>query len=316
MKAFKTSEPMHVDSVLGMIYGEPGVGKTTLACSADKPLLVDFDKGANIPFRGDTVAVSSWDEVENELMEYVGTNDYKTVIWDTVDTAREYLKEYLIEQDKQNGNKERYGRDPRRLAVGMQDRMLPLVNKYKRSGINLILLAHVDEKEVNEVTQKRPLLSGKMGRELMNKCDYIAHLGWNNKTRVLMFNPSDVAYAKNRGNLEDYAINDFVVGKKNNDMALIIGMILKNMNSFHEAHAEVANKVGVYQLEIDQLTVENFNNWFKEDLPEIERTEDKMVYEPIKKYLGTRAKELKLSYDKATKEFITIPEAEGEKSGT
>lgn len=277
MKVIKTNEPLHVESVLGMIYGEPGVGKTTLACSSDKPLLVDFDKGANIPFRGDTVAVSSWEEVENELMQYVKDNGYKTVIWDTVDTAREYLKEYLIEMDKNNGNKERYNRDPRRLAVGMQDKMLPLINKYKRSGINLILLAHVDEKEINEVTQKRPLLSGKMGREIMNKCDYIAHLGWNNKTRVLTFNPSDTAYAKNRGNLEDFAINEFVTGITNNDMAIIIGMIMANMNSFHESHAETANRVGVLQLEIDMLTVDNFNDWFLNDMAEIERIEEKMV---------------------------------------
>ena len=316
MKVFKTSDAMPINSVLGMIYGEPGVGKTTLACSADRALLLDFDKGANIPFRGDTVAVSSWEEVENEVMEYVQANNYKTVIWDTVDTAREYLKEYLLELDKQNNHKERYNRDPRRLAVGMQDKMLPLINKYKRSGINLILLAHVEEKEVNEITQKRPMLSGKLGREMMNKCDYIANLAWVNKTRILTFNPSDSAYAKNRGNLEDYAISDFVPGQKNNDMAIMIGMILKNMNSFHESHLDIENQVGVLKLEIDQLTEDTFNDWYINDFAELERTGEKMVFEPIKRYLSGRAKELGMKYDKTTKEFIKNVETKTEDSGT
>ena len=30
-----------------IIYGSPGIGKTTLACSAPKPLLIDFDRGVS-----------------------------------------------------------------------------------------------------------------------------------------------------------------------------------------------------------------------------------------------------------------------------
>ena len=30
-----------------IIYGSPGIGKTTLACSAPRPLLIDFDRGVS-----------------------------------------------------------------------------------------------------------------------------------------------------------------------------------------------------------------------------------------------------------------------------
>lgn len=52
-----------------MIYGQAGMGKSTVALSAPKPLLLDFDNGVkrmnmahleNI----DTVQVTSWNDVQ------------------------------------------------------------------------------------------------------------------------------------------------------------------------------------------------------------------------------------------------------------
>lgn len=53
-----------------LIYGQPGMGKSTLALSAPNPLLLDFDGGVhrvNAAHRVDTVQISKWEEV-NEVL--------------------------------------------------------------------------------------------------------------------------------------------------------------------------------------------------------------------------------------------------------
>ena len=38
-------EPLSLKGIVAVIYGEPGIGKTSLAFTAEKPLLEDYDDG-------------------------------------------------------------------------------------------------------------------------------------------------------------------------------------------------------------------------------------------------------------------------------
>ena len=80
-------EPLKHISVL--IYGQPGIGKTTLACSAADAVLFDYDGGVNrinpahmIP----TLQVESWEDT-SEALELIRTNPAfagtKTIVIDT-----------------------------------------------------------------------------------------------------------------------------------------------------------------------------------------------------------------------------------------
>ena len=70
----KSNELVIPTTVKMMIYGQAGMGKSTVALSAPKPLLLDFDNGVkrmnmahleNI----DTVQVTSWSDVQQVLQE-------------------------------------------------------------------------------------------------------------------------------------------------------------------------------------------------------------------------------------------------------
>ena len=55
-----------------LLYGQAGVGKSTLSLSAPKPLLIDCDGGihrVNFGHVKDTVQVESYDDVLNLLKE-------------------------------------------------------------------------------------------------------------------------------------------------------------------------------------------------------------------------------------------------------
>ena len=47
LKIVQPSEPLPVDNLVLTLYSAPGWGKTSLACTADKPLLLDADKGSH-----------------------------------------------------------------------------------------------------------------------------------------------------------------------------------------------------------------------------------------------------------------------------
>lgn len=76
----KSNELVIPTTVKMMIYGQAGMGKSTVALSAPKPLLLDFDNGVkrmnmahleNI----DTVQVTSWMMFNRFARRFIGLSD-------------------------------------------------------------------------------------------------------------------------------------------------------------------------------------------------------------------------------------------------
>ena len=93
----KSTELVIPATVKMMIYGQAGMGKTTLALSAPKPLLLDFDNGVkrvnmahleNI----DTVQVESWSEIQTLLQQQQAElSPYLTIVVDTIGKMMDYI---------------------------------------------------------------------------------------------------------------------------------------------------------------------------------------------------------------------------------
>ena len=82
----KPAELTAKETIAALIYGQPGVGKTTLACSAPSPVVIDFDGGMGrlrVIDQRDSVPVQSWDDVFTVLQEIAEAGCYKTVVIDT-----------------------------------------------------------------------------------------------------------------------------------------------------------------------------------------------------------------------------------------
>lgn len=84
----KPAELSAKDTIAALIYGQPGMGKTTLACSAPSPVLFDFDGGVTrireehlVP----TVQVDSW-ATATAALDQLATmqGEFKTIIVDTL----------------------------------------------------------------------------------------------------------------------------------------------------------------------------------------------------------------------------------------
>ena len=93
----KSNELVVPSTVKMMIYGQAGMGKTTVALSAPKPLLLDFDNGVkrvNMAHLDgiDIVQVSSWQDVQQVLQEDLSA--YQTIVVDTIGKMMDFIISY------------------------------------------------------------------------------------------------------------------------------------------------------------------------------------------------------------------------------
>lgn len=93
----KANELVIPTTIKMMLYGQAGMGKTTVALSAPKPLLLDFDNGVkrvNMAHLDgiDTVQITSWNDVQQVLQEDL--SGYQTIVIDTIGKMMDFIITY------------------------------------------------------------------------------------------------------------------------------------------------------------------------------------------------------------------------------
>src|SRR5512146_2726453 len=98
LKITKAADPIIVERLNIVIYAQPGIGKTSLAFTANAPLLLDFDKGAHrAANRKDIVRVDSWAYVLSITADDLA--QYATIIVDTAGRSLDALSADIIRRD-------------------------------------------------------------------------------------------------------------------------------------------------------------------------------------------------------------------------
>ena len=100
----KPNELTVKNALSALIYGQPGMGKTTLALSSPQPLLLDFDGGVhrvNAAHRVDTVQISKWEEVD-EVLTSGEIAEYKTIVIDTAGKMLSFMDKYIMKNNPKN----------------------------------------------------------------------------------------------------------------------------------------------------------------------------------------------------------------------
>lgn len=189
-----------------IVYGNGGVGKTTFSSTAPKPLLVDCENGAKyFGLRGikmDVAKISTWSDMEG-LFDIAKSGEYETIVLDPIGELMEKLKRYMIVK----GDKKLVMADGSPTIAGwgwLKDTMRSTIKVLRDSGVNLLIVAHVEEKQDEQSLVKRPLLMTKLSDEIINMVDIVGYMtvvndGENGEKRIIIVDPaSDKYIAKDR----------------------------------------------------------------------------------------------------------------------
>lgn len=296
MNIIKATDLITVDHPVFLLFGQPGICKTSLAYSAKAPLLLDFDKGAHrAANRQDTLQINGWGDVA-ELMDNKSALDpYQAIVVDTVGRCLDMLTADIADKDPKKapgGNLSQQG-----WGV-LKNRFRQWTGQLRLLGKDVILIAHDKEDKDGEVRVVRPDIVGGSYGEVMKVADFVGYLYMNGKDRVLDFNPTDRWIGKNPAGWNPFKVPP--VAKAQTFMGELIVQGRDALGGISEASAKIAQKVDDWRNAIAAYTtVEEINQAIPQtnDLPPV-------VAPQIKKLLMDRAAALGLTFDMKAKQFV------------
>lgn len=289
LKITPPSEPILTNNLIVTLFGQPGIGKTTLAFSAPKPLLFDFDGGAQrAAGRKDTVRVHSWGDVADVSASDVA--QYDTIILDTVGRALEYLAADLIKHDPKLARKT--GELSMQGYGALKTAFAQWLGRIRTFGKHIILIAHEKEEKDGDSTIVRVDAMGATRIEVIRLSDLVGFVAAYGNRRTLDFNPTDKHTGKNCAGFELLDVPPIV---QNPDwLGSVMKDALDRMNALTEAQREREAETQQWMAVIGSLATADAINAAIPQLPD-----DQL----IKRELARRAKALGLVWNQSAAAF-------------
>jgi shikimate kinase len=182
-----------------ILYGSPGIGKTTLAFSAPKPILVDFDKGVSrvkVYHRKDTIMCSNYKEVLSDIAS-PAIKDYETIVIDTGGGLVTYLQDWAMKENPAV-NTQKNGAISLKGFGAVKAEFIRFSN-YVRDILNknLIYIFHsVEEKDKEGNPTQRLLCEGSARNLVWQPADLGGYIQMIGNKRTISFTPEQEFFAK------------------------------------------------------------------------------------------------------------------------
>lgn len=183
-----------------LIYGQPGVGKTSLSQTMPSPLLLDTDSGAARSGqlrRSNVLNVDSFEDIKDLIFSPEGQNilsGIQTIIIDTVEKLLQYITKYIADNEgtifkaKYNGLFDRNKSTLTLQGYGtLKSQFKIFLDHLIFLKKDIIMIAHDTTKD--EIV--RPLVTGSSGDLINSECDLIGFYCMRNGKHVLDFTKSD-----------------------------------------------------------------------------------------------------------------------------
>ena len=218
MKILKAKD-LHEEKVTAMIYGTPGMGKTTLlGMLPGKTLIIDVDRGTSVLKGSDNIDIIRLSEDLKELPEIFkelqSKCDYKNVCIDSLSELERGMLAYYGRIGNNNGVPDQgsYQR--------VDFKIVDWCRQFRSLPCNFFLTAWEKQSEIIAVTgekytQARPMLRDKNTDNLCGLCDLVGRIvvDTKNNERYVVLEGSATTIAKDRINKRKYCKFDEVLLK-------------------------------------------------------------------------------------------------------
>ena len=280
-----------------IIAGVPGIGKTTLALSAPKPLLIDLDKGVDrveTRYRTYTDVVGSYEELRNDL-EKTDLSPYETIVIDTGGKLLEMLKPVVIARDQKNAQTN--GELSLKGYGAVKKMFNEFVSFVKGLNKHIVMVFHATEVTDGEMTKLRIRVEGKTRDEVWDSVDIGGFLEMRGNKRIIGFSNCDRYYAKGTHGIHGTYDVPVLNGRNNN--TFLTDLINKVLNDLTSENKEFTEYQELMRVLLPHITNADNARLLNKAYDEVKKAEHKLTSKnELWNALNERAKALGLEYDK------------------
>ena len=337
------SEIQEKKNLVMLVYGSPGDGKTTLAISAPKPVLLDMDGGVGrtlaahrcpvvqglngkpLPWAPDPTNKVGNEEEPSVLgaLAEIRALPFDTIVVDTVGKLLDAMSDTLMRTNpalrQRDGSLSLKG-------YGARKRMFKdFVSQCLAMGKNVVFIAHAQESKVGDDIKVSPIIGGSSETDLMTEIDlagYLTNIGgkrllfWGNDGSGLakQFVAKNTCFLPNVMEVPVVADAYGNVTAPNNFLCTIIDTYNDNQQKKEETNARYAKLIDTGRKTIAKAgNVKQLNKVLAAMRDEIEVIYDSKIV--LGKALNARAKELGCKYSKEDDEYVAEVQDNAEPAG-
>lgn len=292
-----------------MVYGQAGMGKTTLALSSPKPVLFDFDNGVNRLNINHTESVgivqfNNWHEVHDILTKQASElAEFETIVVDTIGK----MMDAIIVQRCNNGQ-------PRLQDWSyINNEFKWFVNAVSALGKHVVFVAHRDTRVDADSTVFIPALREKSYNSIVTDLDLLGYVEMKNENgrqvRSITFDPTSRNDGKNTCQLPGMMYIPVILDTNGNKTAEndflaknVIARFNASVNAKVNQQAEYNKAVSEIQEGVMMITDAQSANAFMAGMKAYAKHGNSVII-LARNLFSKKVHELKLIYNKETKQY-------------
>ena len=300
------SAPANDTSLIMLLYGAPGVGKTTLACSAEAPFVIDCDHGikrVSASNRADYSDARNYTEILADVKEAKNAG-YKSIAIDTIGALLDSMTQYIIAENPKMAQSD--GTLTLKAYGVLKNMFLQFSADVRASFKNTIYICHEYASRDGDNTFYDLVIAGSTKQLIWQPVDLGARLHIRGGKRYLGFTPTEEYNAKSSFGIKGLVEVPELTANDKNDF--LTRLFERARNNIAEETAALAPKEEAYKAVMKAGTeiIEALSK--PEDVPSILEgigaLEHSLTSEKeLKNLLKKKMADLKIVYDKASKSY-------------
>jgi len=297
MRIIEATDAITVEHPVFLIFGEPGICKSSLGYSAPEPLLLDADKGAHrAANRRATAQVDSWADIEEITSQQSTLIRFQTLVPDTVGRVLDLMAAHIMSENP------KYNRDGGLTLQGfgvLKARFQTWMTRLRAGGKDVLLIAHHKEDKNGDSLIVRPDITGGSYHEVMKIADFVGYVYMQGRRRVLDFNPTDRWVGKNPAGWDPIVIPE--VAKATTFMADLMVKGRDALGAISAEGAAITASVEAWRTSLANMTTADEVN---SALAGIVKLPHPTAIAQVKRLVLDRTKTLGFTFDKAQAKFV------------
>lgn len=312
-KLIRPTDPVVVPPPVVVIYGDPGVRKTTTACTSETPIIFAFDPGyyrsKHAALGVPAITFDTWDD----CLDYTkaeNLTEHATIILDTAGSLLDLITVHLLEESSKNGRGD--GSLSLKGFGALGTAFETYVSRVRAMKKTLVIVSHAKEEKDGEETRKRLDIKGQ-GRDLVCKvADLVGYMTADDRgAPIIHWDPTTKWFAKSPSlgtmRVPNVLVGDVVAAGPARWLGDLLAGVRATFTKVAAESTEIANVVMEVQATLQscdtdiQLTQIALGISAKK--PSV------ALGAQLRRLVADRAKELELAWDKKANRYVAAVEA-------